>query len=111
MPDEKYMKCLPIVEKMYKEGAPVKEIVKKCGNSHSTVYKALYMLEKEGKIRLRKGHYRSSVRVSEEELEQMIELYRNGYSIYRIAKMLDRPFSTVYQALKRTGVLHRKTSQ
>ena len=110
MADEKYMNCLPIVEKMYKEGTPVKEIVKRCGNSYSTVYKALRILEQEGRITLRKGHYKSAIRVTEEELKKMIELYRSGYSIYRIAKILRRPIATVYQALKRAGVVDSQPS-
>jgi len=96
--------CLKIVEKLYKEGIPVKEIAKHCGNSMSTVYKVLDRLEAMGRIKRRRGHYTKHRRLSEEELEQIKKLYTQGASIYEIARRLDRPESTVYYALKRLGL-------
>jgi len=96
--------CLEIVEKLYNQGIPVKEIAKHCGNSMSTVYKALDRLEAMGRIRRRKGRYRRHRRLSDEELEQIRRLYLSGASVYEIAKRLDRPESTIYYALKRLGL-------
>jgi len=96
--------CMPIVEKMYREGKPVKEIAKMCSNSMSTVYKALDRLEAMGRVKRRKGHYKRHRRLTEEEIEEIKKLYLEGASIYEIAKRLDRPESTIYYALKRLGL-------
>ncbi len=95
---------MPIVEKMYREGKPVKEIAKMCSNSMSTVYKALDRLEAMGRVKRRKGHYKRHRRLTEEEIEEIKKLYLEGASIYEIAKRLDRPESTIYYALKRLGL-------
>jgi transposase len=97
-------KCKPLVEELYNRGVPVKEIAKRCGNSMSTVYKALERLEAEGKVRRRKGRYRRHKRLTSEEIEEIRQLYESGRTIYEIAKMLDRPVSTIYYALKRLGL-------
>ncbi len=96
--------CLEIVEKLYNEGKPVKEIAKLCGNSMSTVYKALDRLEAMGRVRRRKGHYKRHRRLTEQELREIERLFRDGASIYEIAKRLNRPESTIYYALKRLGL-------
>lgn len=96
--------CLEIVEKLYSQGLPVKEIAKQCGNSMSTVYKTLDRLEAMGGIRRRKGRYRRHRRLSDEELEQIRRLYLSGASVYEIARRMDRPESTIYYALKRLGL-------
>lgn len=96
--------CMPLVEKMYNEGRPVKEIAKMCGNSMSTVYKALDRLEAMGRVKRRKGRYKRHRRLTENELREIEKLYREGASIYEIAKRLDRPESTIYYALKRLGL-------
>jgi len=96
--------CMPIVEKMYNEGKPVKEIAKMCGNSMSTVYKALDRLEAMGRVKRRKGHYKRHRRLTPEEIEAIKKLYLEGASIYEIAKRLNRPESTIYYALKRLGL-------
>jgi transposase len=95
---------MPIVEKMYNEGRPVKEIAKMCGNSMSTVYKALDRLEAQGRVKRRKGHYKRHRRLTQEEIEFIKKLYLEGASIYEIAKRLERPESTIYYALKRLGL-------
>lgn len=92
---------MPIVEELYNNGVPVKEIAKRCGNSMSTVYKSLERLEAEGRIKRRKGRYRRHRRLSGDELEEIRRLYVEGKTIYEIAKILDRPESTIYYALKR----------
>ncbi len=96
--------CIKIVEELYNNGTPVKEIAKRCGNSMSTVYKALERLEAMGRVRRRKGRYRRHRRLTPEEIEEIKRLYMEGRTIYEIAKMLDRPESTVYYTLKRLGL-------
>ncbi len=95
--------CLDIVEKLYKEGVPVKEIARQCG-SMSTVYRALDRLEAMGRIRKRRGHYTKHRRLSKEELEQIKKLYEQGASIYEIARRLNRQVSTIAYALKKLGL-------
>jgi transposase len=99
-----YIQCIPIVEKLYNQGLPLKEIAKHCNNSMSTVYRALRLLEELGLIRRRRGRYRKHRRVTPEEEEKIAELYKRGYSMYQIAKLLNRPESTVYNVLKRRGL-------
>ncbi|ABM80833.1 helix-turn-helix domain-containing protein [Hyperthermus butylicus] len=96
--------CLDIVEKLYKDGVPVKEIAKRCNNSMSTVYKALEKLEAMGRIKRRKGRYRQHRRLTEEELAPIRELYLKGATVYEIARQLGRPESTIYYALKKLGL-------
>jgi predicted transcriptional regulator len=96
--------CLEIVEKLYKDGVPVKEIAKHCGNSMSTVYKALERLEAMGRVKRRKGRYKGHRRLTEEELKTIEDMYRAGASVYEIAKRLGRPESTIYYALKKLGL-------
>jgi predicted transcriptional regulator len=92
------------VEKLYKNGVPVKEIAKQCGNSMSTVYKALEKLEAMGRIKRRKGRYKGHRRLTDEELQTIAEMYKSGASVYEIAKRLGRPESTIYYALKKLGL-------
>ena len=96
--------CMKIVEKLYKDGVPVREIAKHCSNSMSTVYKALERLEEMGRIQRRKGRYKRHRRLTRDELEEIKKLYEEGRTIYEIAKMLNRPESTIYYALKRLGL-------
>nr|2LVS_A Chain A, NMR solution structure of a CRISPR repeat binding protein [Hyperthermus butylicus DSM 5456] len=95
---------LDIVEKLYKDGVPVKEIAKRSNNSMSTVYKALEKLEAMGRIKRRKGRYRQHRRLTEEELATIRELYLKGATVYEIARQLGRPESTIYYALKKLGL-------
>ena len=103
-----YVKCLDIVERLYKQGVPVKEIAKHCNNSMSTVYKALNLLEEMGRITRRKGRYKGHRPVTEEEAKLIADLYKSGHSIYSIAKRLGRPESTIYYVLRRQGLLGRE---
>ncbi len=96
--------CMKIVEELYKNGVPVREIAKHCSNSMSTVYKALERLEEMGRIQRRKGRYKRHRRLTRDELEEIKKLYEEGRTIYEIAKMLNRPESTIYYALKRLGL-------
>ena len=95
--------CLDLVEKLYNEGRPVEEIARLCGNSMSTVYRALDRLEAMGRVRRRKRRYKRRP-LSEQELHEIEMMYREGASIYEIAKRLDRPLSTIHYALKKLGL-------
>lgn len=94
--------CLEVVEKMYKEGAPVREIAKRC-HSFSMVYRALRILVREGKVEPRGRLGSKKRRLTEEEKKEILRLYREGWSIYSIAARLGRPVSTVSTFLKNIG--------
>jgi len=96
--------CIPIVEKLYKEGVPVREIAKHCGNSLNMVYRALKRLLEQGRVERRVKKSGPHRRLTDEELETIARLYKEGVPVYRIAKELDRPVSTIYYALKRLGL-------
>ena len=96
--------CIPIVEELYNKGVPVREIARRCSNSMSTVYKALERLEEMGRVKRRKGRYKRHRRLTEEEIEEIKKLYMSGKTIYEIAKIMDRPESTIYYVLKRLGL-------
>ena len=97
--------CKQLVEKLYMEGVPVREIARQCGNSMFTVYRVLHTLEKEKRIKLRRGHYKQHKRLSDEEKERIVKMYLAGETVYKIAKKLGRHPSTVYSFLKRSGVI------
>jgi len=95
--------CLDVIEKLYRDGVPVKEIAERCGYSMGTVYRALERLEAMGRIKRRKGR-RKTRRLTEEELKIIKKLYELGASVYEIAKRLGRHPSTIHYALKRLGL-------
>ena len=90
-----------VVEKLYKEGVPVMEIAKQLGVSLNKIYKTLDRLEAMGRIKKRRSHNAKHRRLTKEELEQIKKLYKQGASIYEIAKRLDRPVSTIAYTLKK----------
>lgn len=55
----------------------------------------------KGVIELTRRCYRN---LTTEEKFTIMEMYKAGYSIYAIAKKLDRPSSTIYYYLKRIGI-------
>ncbi len=96
--------CVGIVEKLYNEGKPIKEIVKHCHNSMSVVYKAINRLEKQGKIKRRRKNYNHRGYLTQEELKKIEKMYREGMSLYAISKKMGRPVSTIYYAVKKLGL-------
>ncbi|MCE4614604.1 MAG: helix-turn-helix domain-containing protein [Desulfurococcales archaeon] len=96
--------CVDIVEKLYKEDKPIKEIVKHCHNSMSVVYKAINRLEKQGRIKRRRRNYNHRGYLSKDELNKIKRMYKQGTSLYAISKKLGRPVSTVYYAVKKLGL-------
>ncbi len=96
--------CVGIVEKLYNEGKPIKEIVKYCHNSMSVVYKAINRLEKQGRIKRRRKNYNHRGYLTDDELKKIKDMYKKGLSLYAISKKLGRPVSTVYYAVKKLGL-------
>jgi transposase len=94
--------CLPVVERMYKEGRPVREIARVC-RSFSMVYRALRVLVREGRVKPRGRLGVKKRRLSEEEKRTILELYRRGWTVYAIAANLGRPVSTVSTFLRSVG--------
>ena len=85
------------VREMYERGVKVSEIARILGLSMSTIYRILH----SEKVKLRRRAYRTRGRVSEEERDLILKLYREGKTIYEIAKIVKRPVSTVHYVVKR----------
>ena len=90
-----------LIVDLYKQGLPVRIIAEKTGASYSTIYQALRRCGEEPSRR--PVRYRG--RLSDEEIEEIKRLWREGYSVYKIARRLGRPPSTIYYALKRMGLV------
>ncbi len=86
---------------LYLKGVPVKEIAETLNISYSAIYSALRRCGVEPN---RKKRHRNVKRLTPEELEEIVKLYRSGESIYMIARRLGRAPSTIYYALKRLGL-------
>ncbi len=67
----------------------------------STIYRILHSYG----VKLRRKAYTTRGRVSEEEKELILRLYREGKSVYEIAKIVKRPVSTVHYVLKRNKLI------
>ncbi len=90
-----------LIVDLYKRGLPVRIIAEKTGASLSTIYQALRRCGEEPSRK--PVRYRG--RLTEEELEAIRRMKAKGYSVYRIARELGRPPSTIYYALKRMGLV------
>ena len=95
----KWRDCLDIVKEMYLRGDPVREIAKRCGG-YSTVYRAL----RELGIRLRRGPGKPHHRIGRREAEEIARLYKEGRTVYEIARALGLSPQAVYVFLKRSGL-------
>lgn len=85
--------------KLYKQGVPLDVLKIRYGlRSAHCIYVILSMY---GIKAQRNPHKKKRKRLSEEELEQIKKLYKQGASIYEIAKRLDRPVSTIAYTLKK----------
>jgi len=78
----------------YREGMTTRQLSEYYGIGKTSVTKLLRL----GGVPLR---YQS---LSAEQLRQAAQLYKNGKSVAQVAKVLELPSSSVYDALKRTGV-------
>ncbi|MET1101193.1 MAG: helix-turn-helix domain-containing protein [Pyrodictiaceae archaeon] len=94
------------VVEMYNSGVNVRDIASSLGLSMSTIYRIL----KSSGVKMRRRKYVTRGRVSDEELEKIIRLYLEGKSIYEIAKIVDRPVSTIYYVVKKFGEWRRAST-
>jgi len=90
------------IVKMHREGKPVSEIARELKRSTSAVYSHLKRLgvESEKKKKERK--------LTEEEIEAIVKMYKGGKSIYEIAREIRRSPYAVYSHLKKMGVNTRR---
>ena len=78
----------------YREGMTTRQLSEYYGIGKTSVTKLL-------RLRGVPLRYQS---LSAEQLRQAAQLYKNGKSVAQVAKVLELPSSSVYDALKRTGV-------
>ena len=96
--------CLGVVERLYREGRPVREIVQLCGNSVSTVYEAVDILVEQGRLRRRRRRYR---RVTEEERWLITHLYwEKGATVSEIARATGRSRATIRKIITQSEVVN-----
>lgn len=87
---------------MYNNGVEIFDIQLEMGlRSPTCIYAVLRMF---GVKPSRQKRRRKTRRLSVKEMEEMKRLYMSGKSVYEIAKMMNRPTSTVNYTLKRMGV-------
>jgi len=86
------------VKERYERGEKVSDIARDLGLSMSTIYRILHS---QG-VKLRRKTYTTRGRVSEEEKNRILELFKQGKSVYEIAKIVKRPVSTVHYVIKRS---------
>ena len=90
---------------MYNAGKSWDEIKKRLGLKSLTDVKViLEYAEKLKLVTLRKKKYKTRGRLSRLEKEEIVRMYREGKTVYEIAKTLGRPVSTVNAFLKRIGL-------
>ncbi len=85
----------------YLSGTPVQELMEKYGISATKLYNVLSKYGVPRRIPRRSHEHR---RITPKEVEEIRRLYKEGASVYEIAKKLKRPISTVYAVLKRLGL-------
>ncbi|AEM38943.1 hypothetical protein Pyrfu_1075 [Pyrolobus fumarii 1A] len=85
----------------YMEGVPVQQLLEKYNISTTKLYE---ILKKHNVPHRSSRRSHSHRRVTPDEIEEIEKLYKQGATVYEIAKKLERPVSTVYAVLRRLGL-------
>jgi len=93
-------------KKLLASGASYEEVEKTTGLSSTVIARLKKELEASvaAKTATATRRRRSFRHLSQEEVQKIVELYKQGKSIYAIAKELGRSTNTIYRTLKKLGL-------
>ena len=102
------------VKMLYEVGKSFREIAMEVGMSYTKIKdilaksgaerkRELETLKIKSSVKRKRTRVKKKTRLTEEEIEKIVKMYKEGKSIYRIAKELKRSEYAVYSHLKRLG--------